>query len=80
MPLSDKEKMQIREVVDQVMEARLLEFSEIQLTLIKNMLLAMTDKYVESLMKLCRVIGIPDQSALQETNRMTEMMMEELRK
>lgn len=80
MPLSEKEKMQIREVVDQVVEARLLEFSHVQLTIISDMMMSMTDKYVESLMKLARLIGAPDATAQREANRMAEMMMQGLRK
>ena len=72
--------MQIREVVDQVVEARLLEFSEVQLTIISDMLMKMTDKYVESLMKLARLIGAPDHAAQEEANRMVELMLEGIRK
>lgn len=78
--LSDKEKLQIREVVDQVVETRLLEFSEIQLKIIADMLMSMTDKYVESLMKLARLIGLPDRAAETEANRMAELMMQGLRR
>lgn len=74
--ISDKEKMQIRQVVDQVIEARLMEFSEIQLQIISNMLLSMTDKYVESLMKLARMMNLPEDAAQREGNRMAELMMQ----
>lgn len=79
MALSEKEKMQIREVVDQVVEARLLEFSEIQLTLISDMLSKMTDKYVESLLQLARLIGLPDDASCKQADRMAEMMIQGLR-
>lgn len=78
--LSDKEKLQIREVVDQVVETRLLEFSEIQLQIISDMMISMTEKYVESLMKLARVMGLQEGAAQQEANRMAELMMQGLRK
>lgn len=74
--LSKQEKLQIREVVDQVVETRLLEFSEVQLTIIKDMMMSMTDKYVESLMKLAHVIGLPERAAEKEANRMAELMMQ----
>ena len=78
--LSEKEKMQIRDVVDRVVEARLVEFSEVQLTLISDMLLKMTDKYVESLMQLCGMLGLPERAAKVEADRMAAMMLHQLRK
>jgi hypothetical protein len=80
MPLSDKEQMQIRDVVDKVVEARLLEFSEIQLTLISDMLMNMTDKYVESLMQLAQALGLSKEASRKHADRMAELMLEGLRK
>jgi hypothetical protein len=78
--LSEKEKMQIHDVVDRVVEARLLEFSEVQLTLISDMLMRMTDKYVESLMQLSRMMGLPESVGRKEADRMAAMMLQGLRK
>lgn len=78
--ISDQEKLQIREVVDQVVETRLLQFSEVQLTLISDMLLKMTDHYVEALMNLARVIGLPERAAIEEGKRMSEIMLEGLKR
>ena len=68
--------MQIRDVVDKVVEARLLEFSEIQLQIISDMLVSMTDKYVESLMQLCRMFGLPEAAVRKESDRMAELMLQ----
>lgn len=82
--ISDQEKMQIRQVVDQVVEARLIEFSEIQLQLIRDMLLTMTDKYVEALMQLAtpiaRMCGMPDGAIQKEAERAAELMIEGLKR
>lgn len=80
MSLSEKEAMQIRDVVDRVVETRLMEFAEIQLSLISDMLVQMTDKYVDSLMQLCRVMGLPDKAARHEADRMAELMLKGLKK
>ena len=76
--LSDKELMQIRGVVDKVTEARLLEFSEVQLTLISDMLIRMTDHYVEALMKLARLMGAPEEASREEAERMAALMLKGL--
>ncbi len=76
MPLSDKERMQIHDVVDKVVEARLLEFSEIQLTVLSEMLYKMTDKYVESLMQLCKMLGLSDKAAQKESERAADLMLQ----
>ena len=76
--LSDKELMQIRSVVDKVTEARLLEFSEVQLTLISDMLIRMTDHYVEALMKLARLMGVPEEASREEAERMAALMLKGL--
>ena len=76
--LSDKELMQIRDVVDKVTEARLLEFSEVQLTLISDMLIKMTDHYVEALMKLARLMGAPEEASRKEAERMAKLMLKGL--
>lgn len=78
--LSDQELLQIRIVVDKVIEARLLEFSELQLTLISDMLIGMTDKYVESLMQLAKMIRGPQEASRKEAERMVELMLTGLRK
>ena len=80
MPFSDKELMQIRGVVDKVLEARLIEFSEVQLTIISDMLIGMTDKYVESLMQLAKLMGAPQEASRKEAERMAELMLTGLRK
>lgn len=80
MALTDQEKLQIREVVDQVVEARLLEFSQIQLTMIADMLIKMTDQYVASLMKLCGVLGLSEVAGRKEAERMARLMVEGLKK
>ncbi|HXA24436.1 MAG TPA: hypothetical protein VNW90_19285 [Acetobacteraceae bacterium] len=78
--LTEKEKMQVREVVDKVVEARLMEFAEIQLSMISDMLVSMTDKYVESLMQLARMMRAPEEAARKEAERMSQLMSEHLRK
>lgn len=80
MALTKQEQLQIQAIVDRVVEARLLEFSHIQLSLIQEMLLTMTDRYVESLMRLCRALGLPDEAARKEAKRMAEMMLQGLQK
>lgn len=78
--LSDKEKLQIREVVDMVVEARLQEFAEIQLTIISDMLMKMTERYVDALVKLTKALYPEATGAHREMDRMAELMLQELKK
>lgn len=78
--LSDKELVQIRDLLEKVLEARLAQFAEIQLVVISDMLMSMTDKYVESLMQLARLFGGSPEEARKEAERMAAMMMQELKK
>lgn len=76
--LSDKELQQIREVVDRVVEARLMQSAEIQVAIVSDMLINMSDKYVQALMDLARAMGAPDPAARREAERVAELMLKGL--
>lgn len=75
MALSAQEEMQIRRIVDEVVERRMEEFAIVQAQFLSDRLLEMTDRYVKALLDLGRALGLAGPLAGKEGDRISQLML-----